>query len=474
MLEQKTVNIKKEKPGYITLDDAMCLNRNQVRENYKEYINSSFVTMLSMLQFDKLFVRAKGVSVWDSEGNEYYDFLGGYGALNLGHNPDEVIEAIEKVSEMPNILQAAVGNLPGVLAHNLAMITPGKLKRSFFCNSGAEAVEGALKLAKIASGKQRIVYCQNSFHGKSAGALSVTGREKYQKYFKPLVPDAVPVPFGDEKALEEILKNKDVAAFIVEPIQGEGGIILPPEGYLRKARELCTKYDAYLILDEVQTGFGRTGKMFACEHEGVVPDIMCLAKSLGGGVMPIGAYITTDEIWQKGYGTMDRCLLHTSTFGGNTYACAAGIASIQAIIEKRLPEAAKELGDYFLGRLKELKEKHKLIKEVRGKGLLIGIEFNQPEGGLLNKLSGGAVSKLSNEYLGSLVAGELQNKHRIITAYTLNNPNVIRLEPPLIVSREQIDTAVDALDEILTRNGSLLGITMSSAKTVLGSLFKRQ
>lgn len=474
MLDEKTANIKKEKPDYITLDDAIHLNRNQVRENYKEYINSSFVSMLSMLQFDKLFVRAKGVSVWDSDGNEYYDFLGGYGALNLGHNPDEVIEAIEKVKDMPNILQAAVGNLPGVLAHNLAMITPGKLKRSFFCNSGAEAVEGALKLAKIASGKHKIIYCQNSFHGKSAGALSVTGREKYQKYFKPLVPDAISVLFGDADKLEEFLKNRDVAAFIVEPIQGEGGINLPPEGYLKKVRELCTKYDAYLIFDEVQTGFGRTGKMFACEHEDVVPDIMCLAKSLGGGVMPIGAYITTDEIWQKGYGTMDKCLLHTSTFGGNTYASAAGIASIQTIIEKRLPEAAKELGDYFLGRLKELKEKHKLIKDVRGRGLLIGIEFDQPEGGLLNKLSGGAVSKLSNEYLGSLVAGELQNKHRIITAYTLNNPNVIRLEPPLVVSREHIDAVVDALDEILTRSGSLLGITMSSAKTVLGSLFKRQ
>ncbi|MEW9082835.1 aspartate aminotransferase family protein [Caldanaerobacter subterraneus] len=448
------VKIKEEIPEYITLEEALTLNKNQVKENYKEYINSVFVSMLSMLQFDKLFVRAKGVSVWDSEGNEYYDFLGGYGALNLGHNPDEVIEAVEKVKDMPNLLQASIGNLPGVLAHNLARVTPGNLKRSFFCNSGAEAVEGALKLAKIASGKKKIVYCENSFHGKSMGALSVTGRRKYQKYFEPLVPETVAVPFGDEKALEEALKEKDVAAFIVEPIQGEGGVIVPPEGYLRKARELCTKYEAYLIVDEIQTGFGRTGKMFACEHEEVVPDIMTLAKSLGGGVMPIGAYITTDEIWQKAYGTMEKALLHTSTFGGNTYACAAAIAS---------------------GRLKELKEKHpKLIKDVRGKGLLIGIEFNQPEGGLLDKLSGGAISKLSSEYIGSLIAAELQNKHRIITAYTLNNPNVIRLEPPLIVTKEQIDKVVDALDEILTRNSSFLGITVSGAKTVLGSLFKRQ
>ncbi|MDI6604460.1 MAG: aspartate aminotransferase family protein [Thermoanaerobacteraceae bacterium] len=458
---------------YMTVDDALKLNRDQVRDNYKNFINANFVSMLSMLQFDKLFVRAKGVSVWDSDGNEYYDFLGGYGALNLGHNPDEIFEAIEKVRDMPSILQAAVGNLTGVLARNLSMITPGNLQRSFFCNSGAEAVEGALKLAKIASGKHKIVYCKNSFHGKSAGALSVTGREKYQKYFKPLIPDAISVPFGDEGKLEEILKNKDVAAFIVEPIQGEGGINLPPEGYLKKVRELCTKYDAFLIFDEVQTGLGRTGKMFACEHDDVVPDIMCLAKSLGGGVMPIGAYITTDEIWKRGYGTMDRCLLHTSTFGGNAFACAAGITAIQSIIEKKLAEEAAEKGEYFLNHLYRLKEKHKLIKDIRGRGLMIGVEFNQPEGGFLNKISGGAVSKLSNEYLGSLVAGELSNKHHIITAYTLNNPNVIRLEPPLIVTKEQIDKVVAALDEILTKSGSLLGITLSSAKTVLGSLFKR-
>lgn len=463
----------KEDQKYITCDDALKLNRNQVRENYKEYVNSNFVSMLSMLQFDKLFVKAKGVSVWDSDGNEYLDFLGGYGALNLGHNPDEIYEAIEKVKDLPNILQAAVNDFPGALAYDLALVTPGDLKRSFFCNSGAEAVEGALKLAKIASGKHKIVYCKNSFHGKSAGALSVTGREKYQKYFKPLVPDTVQVEYGDADALEDALKGKDVAAFIVEPIQGEGGVIVPHDGYLKEVRELTTKYDAYLIFDEVQTGFGRTGKMFACEHENVVPDIMCLAKSLGGGVMPIGAYIAKDDVWKKGYGTMDRCLLHTSTFGGNTLACAAGITAIKLILDKNLPEAAKEKGEYFLSRLKELKEKHKLIKDVRGKGLMIGVEFNQPEGGIIDKLSGGVVSKLSNEYLGSLVAGELQNKHRIITAYTLNNPNVIRFEPPLIVTKEQIDRVVDALDEIMTRSGSLLGMTISSAKTVIGSLFNR-
>lgn len=369
---------------------------------------------------------------------------------------------------MPNLLQAAVNNLPGALAHNLAMITPGNLQRSFFCNSGAEAVEGALKLAKIASGKHRIIYCENSFHGKSAGALSVTGREKYQKPFRPLVPDCESVPFGDLNSLEGKFKKGDVAAFIVEPVQGEGGVVIPPDGYLKGVRELCTKYGVYFIADEVQTGFGRTGRMFACEHENVEPDIMCVAKSLGGGVVPVGAYITTDDIWKKAYGTQEKCLLHTSTFGGNQVAMAAGIASIQAIIDKDLPHQAEEKGKYFLERLMALKDKSPLIKDIRGKGLMIGIEFNQPEG-LLSKT---AVGKLASEYTGSLVAGELQNKYRIITAYTLNNPNVIRLEPPLIVTEEQIDRVVDALEEILTSQKSFLGLAMASSKTILGSFFK--
>ncbi|SHF46451.1 putrescine aminotransferase [Caldanaerobius fijiensis DSM 17918] len=457
---------------YITLEQALTLNRNSIKENYSEYVNSSFVSMLSLLNFDKHFVKAEGVSVWDSDGNEYYDFLGGYGALNLGHNPPEVIEAIDKVRGLPNILQAAIGNLPGVLAYNLAQITPGDLKRSFFCNSGAEAVEGALKLAKIASGKNRIIYCQGSFHGKSAGALSVTGREKYQKPFLPLVPNCESVPYGDLNALEDKLKARDVAAFIVEPIQGEGGIIVPPEGYLKGVRELCTRYDAYMIVDEVQTGLGRTGKMFACEHENVAPDIMCLAKSLGGGIMPVGAYITTDEIWKKAYGSMDKALLHTSTFGGNTWAMAAGIAAIKAIMDKGLAVNAEKMGNYMLEGLKALKDKHPLIKDIRGKGLMVGIEFNQPEG-FANKITGGLLGKLSYEYLGSLVAGQLQNEYRIITAYTLNNPNVIRLEPPLIVEKKHIDAVIDAIDSILEKNRSFLGLTLKSTRTVIGSLFKR-
>lgn len=458
--------------GFLPLTEAIKQSREQVVENHKTYLNSSLVMMMGLINFDKQFTRAEGIYVWDNKGNRYLDFLGAYGALNMGHNHPKIIDAVNQVKEMPNLLQAALGTLPAALAKNLALATPGDLRRSFFGNSGAEAVEGALKLARAATGRTALVYCEGSFHGKSLGALSITGRKKYQQAFEPLVPDCYEVPYGDLDALENRLRDQSCAAFIVEPIQGEGGIIIPPPGYLSGVRQICSRYGTLLIFDEIQTGFGRTGDMFACQHEGVTPDIMCLAKSLGGGVMPIGAYITTDEIWKKAYGSMEKATLHTSTFGGNTRAAAAGIAALEVLYEENLPEKARESGTYLLQQLRKLQEKYPLLKDVRGRGLMVGIEFNQP-GSLAGKATLGLVNKLSEEYLGSLVAGELMNKYHIITAYTLNNPNVIRLEPPLGVTREQLDTLLAALDKILAANKGFFGMAASGAKTLLKSLIKK-
>ncbi|MDD4169606.1 MAG: aspartate aminotransferase family protein [Desulfotomaculaceae bacterium] len=440
--------------------------------NHKSYLNAGLAMMFGLLNFDKQFTRAEGIKVWDSEGNLYLDFLGAYGALNLGHNHPQVLAALARVKELPNLLQASLGSIAGALAKDLAAITPGNLQRSFFGNSGAEAVEGALKLARAATGRKGLVYCNGSFHGKTLGALSVTGREKYRKAFQPLLPGIISVPFGDLDALERQLRDKQAAAFIVEPIQGEGGIILPPEGYLAGVRQICTKYNTLFIVDEIQTGLGRTGEMFACQHYQITPDILCLAKSLGGGVMPIGAYITTDEIWKKAYGGMDKATLHTSTFGGNTLATAAAIATLEVLYEGNLPERARESGNYLLAGLRRLKEKYSLIKDVRGLGLMAGIEFSQPESRTL-KVPMGLVNKISEEYLGSMVAGELFNKHRIITAYTLNNPNVIRLEPPLEVSREQINTLLEALEVILSAHKGIFSMATSSVKTIFHSLKKK-
>lgn len=460
--------------GLVSIDDAMEMTPAQNVDNHKQYGNVGLANLLGMLGMVKKFVRAEGNYIWDNEGTRYIDFLAGYGAVSLGHNNPRVIEATQKVDNLPNILQVSLGALTGALARNLANITPGELQRTFFGNTGAEAIEGALKLARAATGRSKIIYTENSFHGKTFGALSVTGREKYRKPFNPLLPDTVQIPFGDADALEKSLQGRDAAAFIVEPIQGEGGINVPPSGYLAEARRLCSKYKTLLIADEIQTGFGRTGKMFACEHEGVAPDVICMAKSLGGGVMPIGAFITTDQIWQKAFGGLEKCTLHTSTFGGNTRACAAGIAAIQTIVEENLVPAAAEKGAYILEKLSGMQKKYDAIKEVRGKGLLIGVEFNEPTGGVLKVISMGVINALSREYMAAMVAGEMANKHHVITAYTLNNPNVIRLEPPLTVSYQDIDDALNGFDEVLGRFKSFIGAALASAGSIAGSLFARK
>ena len=448
------------------LEDAENLSREQLSNLYRQHLNPELFNMFRLIGFDRKYVRAEGMHIWDEDGRKYLDLLGAYGAMNFGHNRPEIYQALQRVQSFPNLLQVSMGVVTSLLAANLAQITPGDLNRSFFGNSGAEAVEGALKIARIATGRKTLIYAENSFHGKTFGALSVTGRTKYQMPFEPLLPYTEPVPFGNAARLEERLARKDVAAVILEPIQGEAGIQVPDLGYLAEARAICTRYGSLLILDEIQTGFGRTGWNFACELESVVPDVLCLGKSLGGGVMPIGAYITTDKIWNAAYGQMERAALHTSTFGGNTLAAAAALESIRLLVEEELAEQARENGEYFLAKLQDIKQKYPVIAEVRGKGLLIGLEFASPKSNLLNTLTGGTVKKLAEEYFASIVAGQLLNEHGIITAYTLNNPNVIRLEPPLIINREEIDYVVRALESVL-KNQGMASITLRGAKSAV-------
>lgn len=456
------------KKNIISFNDALHLKQIDIEENYKQYVNPNLYRLLKTLGFNKKFVKAKNTKVWDEKGEEYLDFLGGYGALNIGHNNNFVINSLSKINDLPNLLQSGMNGLTSALAKNLANISPGSLKYTFFCNSGAEAVEGALKLAKVSTKKHRIIYCEGSFHGKSMGALSVTGRNKYKKYFGPMVPDTIKVPYGDINALENILENyNDIAAFILEPIQGEGGIIIPPTGYLKKVRELCNKYGVLLIIDEIQTGFGRTGYYFGCEFEKITPDIMCVAKSLSGGIIPIGAYIATEDVWKKGYGTMEKCLLHTSTFGGNTWASVAGLATIEFIEKNNLEYEAFRKGNYLIEKLLKLKEKSPILKDVRGRGLMIGLEFDNFSIPLMEKVINNNTKEFMNEYIGGIIASELINKYNIITAYTLNNPNVIRIEPPLTVEYEQLDKLVNSLEQILLKNKSIESMALYTTKNLI-------
>ena len=435
-----------DKAMLMDVDRALALTPDELRDRHRRYLNPGLASLLAILGVDKGYVRAEGMYVWDADDNRYLDFLAGYGALSLGHNPPQVIEAVDRVRDMPNILHTSLNPVAAALAESLAAITPGDLRHTFFGNSGAEAVEGSLKIARAATGRTDLVSCDGGFHGK---------------------------PFGDLLALEDALKDEKVAGFILEPIQAEAGVIVPPDGYLRGVRELCTRYGTLMIADEIQTGFGRTGKNFACEHEDVTPDVMCLSKTLGGGIMPTAAFISTEEVWDKAYGSQDTCLLHTSTFGGNTRACAAGLAAIQVLVEDNLAQAAAEKGEYLLGRVKEVAERYPMIKAVRGRGLLVGLEFTEVEGGILSALSGGAVTEMAKEYLAAMVSGALYRDHNVITAYTLNNPNVIRLEPPLIVTKEQLDYVADGLDQIFAKHGDFLSMSLSSAGTMLKGMLRR-
>lgn len=401
----------------------------QVLDRYAHYLNPGWAALVKFMGYDSIEATAHGAVVRDVRGEEYLDCLGGVGVFALGHTPERVIAAVqEQLRAMPLSSRLLLSEPQAQLAALLAEVTPGELQYSFFCNSGAEAVEGALKLARLHTGKREIIATWGAFHGKTLGALSASGRPVYREPFQPLVPGFKHVPFGDIKALAAAITD-ETAAVILEPIQGEAGIIVPPDGYLAQVRELCTARQVLFIADEVQTGLGRTGKLFAVDHEGVTPDILVLAKALGGGVMPIGAFISTPAIWEA---FTPNPLIHSSTFGGNPLACTAARAAVQCIIEEQLPQRAAELGDYLLGRLAEVQARYpEHLAEVRGRGLLIGVEFAEEDVG------------------GLVIAGLAQR--RILAGYTLNNPKVVRFEPPLVITREQLDRAVAAFAEAVAQ-----------------------
>jgi putrescine aminotransferase len=336
--------------------------------------------------------------------------------------------------------------LMGRLAKRLAEITPGDLQISFFANSGAEAIEGALKLARAATKRTKIVAAHASFHGKTFGALSVSGRSYYQSAYAPLLPDVVHVPFGHLDALEAQLA--DAAAFVVEPVQAEGGVNVAPPGYLRAARERCSRHGALLIADEVQTGLGRCGTLFGCDTEAIVPDVMTLAKGLSGGVVPIGAYIARASVWNAAYAKAP--LLHTSTFGGNELACAAALAALAVLIDDDLSGNARERGAELLDGVRTIQARYPAaIAAVRGAGLLVGVELTNAG------------------YAGTIIPELL--KRGITAAWTLNAQHVIRLEPPLIVSAAQIITALRALDEAVGVALQRLGTLSTSPAIVEGA-----
>jgi putrescine aminotransferase len=437
---------------FITLDNIKELTYEELNKLYEKNFSNSLYEFFKISNMAIHYERALGMKVWDTEGNEYLDFMGGFGALNLGHNPPGVIDALKSHFYKPNLLQQSINIYNGVLANNISFLTEDTLPVSLFTNCGTEAVEEAIKIAYLYKGKGGIVYCKDAYHGKTLGSISALGNKSKEKFLH-FQEHFIEVPFGDADAFSKAVKKDKIAAFLVEPIQGEGGINLPPEGYFKAVRKICNENEIVLILDEIQSGLGRCGKIFCYEYFNIVPDILCLSKSLSGGVMPVGSVSVKQEIWDKTYGKLKNATLPSTTFGGNTYACVAAIETLRIIKEEKLPERAKELGEYALMKLNSLKEKHPIITQVRGKGLFIGIEFGQ-----LKKIP----STMAEEFMMVNIISKLLRKHKILCGFTANTPYVLKFEPPLIVENEEIDYFVECLDKLLDEEKNVLTLAINS------------
>jgi putrescine aminotransferase len=408
-------------------------------ENFDDYFNRGFLhyrkSVAEAGDFAAIEWTGQGSIIEDLMGRRFIDCLGGFGVYNMGIRHPTIVGAVRaQLERMPLSSQELLDPLRGYLAELLGELAPGDLQDCFFINNGTDAVEGALKLARLYTKKTGFIAATGGFHGKSMGSLSVMGKAVYRKPFAPLLEDVFFVDYGDIKDLERELRKlealgEDIAAIILEPVQGEAGALVPPDDYLPRVRELCDRYKILLILDEVQTGMGRTGRNFACEHWNVVPDILCLGKALGGGVMPLSCFMSTPKIWKV---LEDNPFIHSSTFGGNPLACAAGIAAIHVMLNEDLPGQAEVKGRFLLQHLRALQARHPdIIKQVHGKGLLLGLEFFDKQVGY--KLAAGLFKR------GVLVAG------------TLLGARTVRVEPALNIPQALLEQTVERLWDTLAQ-----------------------
>ncbi|MGW1200111.1 aspartate aminotransferase family protein [Streptomyces sp. NPDC002536] len=417
-------------------------------ELHARYLNHQLPRMLHTIGFDKVYERAEGAYFWDADGLDYLDMLAGFGVMGLGRHHPVVRQALHDVldASLADLTRFDCPPLPGLLAEKLLTYAP-HLDRVFFGNSGTEAVETALKFARRATGRSRVLYCTHAFHGLTAGSLSVNGEDGFRDGFGPLLPDTA-VPLGDLGALERELKRGDVAGFVVEPIQGKGVHAAPP-GFLRAAQELLHRHKALLIADEVQTGIGRTGDFFAYQHEsGVEPDLVCVAKALSGGYVPVGATLGKDWIFKKVYSSMDRVLVHSASFGSNAQAMAAGLAVLSVMEDENIVARARETGDRLRSRLAALVDKYELLHEVRGRGLMIGIEFGRPKSMAL-RTRWAMLQAARKGLFAQMVVAPLLQRHRILTQVSGDHLEVIKLIPPLIIGEREADRFVDAFTAVM-------------------------
>jgi acetylornithine/succinyldiaminopimelate/putrescine aminotransferase len=448
------------RPDLITVEQAKAMSIGDITSAFKEHLNPGQLHFMKLLGFHKVKIEsAEGMFYTDQNGRQILDFFGGFGSLAFGHNHPRILEARQKFQDEKRheIAIAFMSQYAAALAKNIAACSPGDLDMVFLGSSGSEAMEAAVKLAERAAGPKRpkVVYAENSFHGKTKGVLAITDGQLYRADFK-ITDNTVRVPFADIDAVENAFKSDpEIGVIVLETIQGGGGIIQAPAEYWQKLRALCDKYGVLWVADEVQCGYGRSGRFYAFENYGVVPDVTALAKSLGAGKAAVGAMIARREVYMKAYGTPKTAMIHAmATFGGMGEACVTAIEGINVLYDEHLIDRAADSGDYLLERLQALKEKYpKIIKDVRGKGLMVGLEF-QDFSQTLPMVMRPVVSMLDDKLKGSLsgfIGALLLRDYDVLVAFTEYNRNVIRLEPPLICERAHVDQFIAALDDLLGR-----------------------
>ena len=449
------------------ISDLFAQREGERYSLHSRHLNEQMVRVLKAIGYDVGFRSGSGQYLYDRDGVRYLDLLSGYGVFAVGRNHPALREALISVldNDLPNLVQMDVSALSGILAERLLALAP-YLDKAFFCNSGSEAVESAIKFSRAATGRPGIVYCEHAFHGLSNGALSLNGDELFRGGFEPLLPGCVSVPFNDLAALEQALHARTAAAFIVEPIQGKG-VNIPDDNYLRDAAALCRRYGTLFVADEIQTGMGRTGRFLAVEHWNVEPDMVLLAKTLSGGHVPVGAVLTRKAIFDKIYDRMDRAVVHGTTFGSNNLAMAAGITTLDVIKSERLVENAARTGARLLRDLSAMIPRYEFLHDVRGKGLMIGIEFGPPTSVKL-KMAWHTVEASRQGLFCQLITIPLFKEHKILSQVAADKSHTIKLLPPLTITDADCDWIVGAFDAAIASSERVPGAIWSLGKTLVG------
>ncbi len=436
-----------------------------------QYLKPNLSRMLHVIGFDKVYEKAEGGYLYDRDGNRYADFLTGFGVFGMGRNHPVIRKALHDLldSEVADLVQFDCALLPGLLAERLLAKTPG-MDRAYFCNSGTEAVETALKFARYATGKPRVLYCDHAFHGLTLGSLSVNGSAEFRRGFDPLLPDSC-IPLGDLDALARELRKGDVAGLLIEPIQGKG-VHLAPAGFLAAAQKLLHDHGAVLICDEIQTGLGRTGRFLAYQHEDVQPDIVTVAKALSGGFVPVGATLAKDWIFQKVYSSMDRTFVHDSTFGHNAAAMTAGLATLDVIDSEHLVENAERTGEALMAALAEMTGSYEMLGEVRGRGLMIGLEFCKPRS-LKLRTGWNMLQAARHGLFAQMIVVFLFQRHRILTQVAADHDEVIKLLPALTIGETEVKLFCDAFADVMDDASRGSGLMWDFGRSLIKQAVRR-